>query len=83
MKPTAPQRPADRIFGTKPKPVTQPAELDKFKHYDILTLKKLVIEEIKQELELTGHGKPLFPGISRPGYVDPFTRTDITVAQAN
>ena len=42
----------------------------------------MVIEEIKQELELQGNGRPLFPGISRPGYVDPFTRTDLTVAQA-
>jgi hypothetical protein len=41
----------------------------------------MVIEEIK--LELAGQGNPLFPGISRPGYVDPFTRTDMTVAQAN
>jgi hypothetical protein len=57
--------------------------MDKFKHYDILTLKKLVIEEIKNELELAGHGKQVFPGISRPGYVDPFTRTDMTIAQAS
>ena len=61
----------------------EPSEMDKFKHYDILTLKKMVIEEIKNELELAGHGKQMFPGISRPGYVDPFTRTDMTIAQAS
>jgi hypothetical protein len=72
------QKPKDA--WKKPK---EPSEMDKFKHYDILTLKKLVIEEIKNELELAGHGKQVFPGISRPGYVDPFTRTDMTIAQAS
>ena len=42
----------DKIFGLKPKQPKQPSETDKFKHYDILTLKKMVIEEIKNELEL-------------------------------
>lgn len=46
------------------------------KQTDILTLKKMVIEEIKNELQLTGAGKGNFPGISRPGYVDPFSRLD-------
>ena len=53
-------------------------ELDGIKHKDILTLKKQVIEEIKSELELAGQGKHQFPGISRPGYVDPFSRLDQT-----
>lgn len=57
----------------KPKAIS---DADKFKQYDLLTLKKLVIEEIKSELELAGHGKNIFPGVSRPGYVDPFTRRD-------
>lgn len=70
-------RPKTKDAWKKPK---EPSEMDKFKHYDILTLKKMVIEEIKHELELAGHGKQVFPGISRPGYVDPFTRTDITIA---
>ena len=43
---------------------------------DILTLKKMVIEEIKSELKLTGQGRGQFPGVSRPGYVDPFSRLD-------
>jgi len=43
---------------------------------DILTLKKQVIEEIKNELQLTGQGKGVFTSISRPGYVDPFTRME-------
>lgn len=79
----------DKTFGLKPKPKDnwknphQPNEMDKFKQYDILTLKKLVIEEIKNELELQGHGKQMFPGISRPGYVDPFTRNDLTIGQAS
>ena len=53
----------DKTFGLKPKPKDnwktphQPNEMDKFKQYDILTLKKLVIEEIKNELELQGYGK--------------------------
>ena len=51
-------------------------ELDTIKHKDILTLKKQVIEEIKNELELAGQGKHQFPGISRPGYIDPFSRLD-------
>ena len=51
-------------------------ELAPIKSTDILTLKKQVIEEIKNELELTGQGKHKFPGISRPGYVDPFSRLD-------
>jgi len=37
----------------KPK---EPSDMDKFKIYDILTLKKLVIEELKNELELVRHG---------------------------
>ena len=79
----------DDNLDSKPKPKEawkkpkEPSDMDKFKHYDILTLKKMVIEEIKSELELAGHGKQVFPGISRPGYVDPFTRTDITIAQAS
>ena len=40
-----------------------------------MTLKKQVIEEIKGELEI-GQGKGQFPGISKPGYVDPFSRLD-------
>ena len=43
---------------------------------DILTLKKMVIEEIKNELKLGGQGRGTFPGIARPGYVDPFSRLD-------
>ena len=50
--------------------------LEDIKKKDILTLKKQVIEEIKNELELTGAGKHQFPGIGRPGYVDPFSRLD-------
>jgi hypothetical protein len=79
----------DDNLDSKPKPKEawkkpkEPSDMDKFKHYDILTLKKMVIEEIKSELELAGHGKQVFPGISRPGYVDPFTRTDMTIAQAS
>ena len=46
------------------------------KTMDILTLKKMVIEEIKSELQLTGQGKGNFPGISRPGYIDPFSRLE-------
>ena len=46
------------------------------KNFDILTLKKLVIEEIKNELQLTGQGKGNFPGVARPGYVDPFSRLE-------
>jgi hypothetical protein len=42
----------------------------------------MVIDEIRSELELQGHGKQTFPGISRPGYVDPFSRGDITTGQA-
>ena len=49
---------------------------DRMKNMDILTLKKLVIEEIKSEFQLTGQGKGHFPGIARPGYVDPFSRID-------
>ena len=48
---------------------------ENYKHFDLLTLKKQVIEEIKGELEI-GQGKGLFPGISKPGYVDPFSRLD-------
>ena len=73
-------KPKPKEAWKKPK---EPSDMDKFKHYDILTLKKMVIEEIKSELELAGHGKQVFPGISRPGYVDPFTRTDMTIAQAS
>jgi hypothetical protein len=73
-------KPKRKEAWKKPK---EPSDMDKFKHYDILTLKKMVIEEIKSELELAGHGKQVFPGISRPGYVDPFTRTDMTIAQAS
>lgn len=73
-------KPKPKDAWKKPK---EPSDMDKFKHYDILTLKKLVIEEIKNELELAGSGKQVFPGISRPGYVDPFTRTDMTIAQAS
>jgi hypothetical protein len=44
---------------------------------DILTLKKMVIEEIKNELQLvSGQGKGDFPGIARPGYIDPFSRLE-------
>lgn len=44
---------------------------------DILTLKKMVIEEIKNELQLVqGQGKGHFPGIARPGYIDPFSRLE-------
>lgn len=56
-------------------------ELEPIRHTDILTLKKQVIEEIKNELELAGQGKRQFPGIGRPGYVDPFSRLDQTQNQ--
>jgi len=46
------------------------------KDTDLLTLKKMVIEEIKNELQIGGKGKGAFPGVSRPGYVDPFSRLD-------
>ena len=57
-------------------PQKSQGELDAIRHKDLLSLKKQVIEEIKSEFELAGAGKRQFPGISRPGYVDPFSRLD-------
>ena len=53
-----------------------PAQKEPNKDLDILTLKKMVIDEIKSELQLNGQGKGQFPGVARPGYVDPFSRME-------
>jgi len=55
-----------------------PDDEENLKKTDLLTLKKQVIEEIKSEMQLQGQGKlPGSAGISRPGYVDPFSRLDM------
>ena len=58
----------------QPKAAAKPK--DETKNLDILTLKKMVIEGIKSELQLTSQGKGSFPGVARPGYVDPFSRLE-------
>lgn len=58
-------------------------ESDRWKRTDILTLKKEVIEEIRNELEITGNSKKAgnyLTSIGRPGYVDPFSRFDAVQA---
>jgi len=43
------------------------------KHFDLLSLKAAVIDEIKNEFELTGDARLNRNVIGRPGYVDPFS----------
>jgi hypothetical protein len=49
-------------------------EPDYVKKTDLLSLKKMVIEEIVSEFELKGQGNRAT--IGRPGYVDPFSRLE-------
>ena len=54
-------------------------EQERWKRTDILTLKKEVIEKIRNELEITCNSKKdgnYLTSIGRPGYVDPFSRFD-------
>jgi hypothetical protein len=45
---------------------------------DLLSLKAAVIEEIKNEFELTGDHRLHRNVIGRPGYVDPFSALEQT-----
>jgi hypothetical protein len=47
---------------------------DFLKRTDLLSLKKLVIDEIKNDFELKGQAHR--GAIGQPGYVDPFTRLE-------
>ena len=78
FKPTSrPEQQRDFLdLHTDAQPTKSKNELDAIRHKDLLSLKKQVIEEIKSEFELAGNGKRQFPGISRPGYVDPFSRLE-------
>ena len=49
---------------------------DFLKRTDLLSLKKLVIDEIKNDFELKGQAHR--GAIGQPGYVDPFTRLEQT-----
>jgi len=68
-----------KSITTVTKVAEKKGDSDRWKRTDILTLKKEVIEEIRNELEITGNSKKAgnyLTSIGRPGYVDPFSRFD-------
>lgn len=68
------RQPEEKKIATPSIDISDKEERDYVRKADLLTLKKLVIEEIASEFELKGQGNRTT--IGRPGYVDPFSRLE-------